>query len=75
MHTHVTVPISSAGHKHWKMVFAPIEKDAHMNFRRLSKAVAAALLAVGIVTAGVAPATAAPRHSSTNLQDTGWGFK
>ena len=46
-----------------------------MNFRRISKAVAAAVLAVGIVSAGVAPATAAPKHSATVTHDTGWGFK
>ena len=46
-----------------------------MNFRRFSKAIAAALLAVGLVTAGVAPATAAPRHAPSSQTDTGWGFK
>ena len=45
-----------------------------MNFRRFSKAVAAVLLAAGLVTAGVAPATAAP-HAPSSQQDTGWGFK
>ena len=45
-----------------------------MNFRRFSKAVAAVLLAAGLVTAGVAPATARPpRHASSSLHDTGWG--
>ena len=46
-----------------------------MNFRRFSKAIAAALLAVGLVSAGVAPATAAPRHAPSGQTDTGWGFK
>ena len=46
-----------------------------MNFRRISKAVAAALLAVGLVTAGVAPATAATKHAPSSQTDTGWGFK
>jgi Spy/CpxP family protein refolding chaperone len=47
-----------------------------MNFRRISKAVAAALLAVGLITAGVAPATAATtRHAPSSQTDTGWGFK
>ena len=47
-----------------------------MNFRRFSKALAAALLATGLVTAAVAPATAAPKHTSstTSQRDTGWGF-
>ena len=46
-----------------------------MNFRRLSQAIAAALLAVGLISTGVAPATAAPKHAASSQQDTGWGFK
>ena len=47
-----------------------------MNFRRFSKAVAAVVLAAGLVTAGVAPATASPtttRHATYSQHDTGWG--
>ncbi len=47
-----------------------------MNFRRFSKALAAVVLATGLVTAGVAPAaTAAPKHAPSSQTDTGWGFK
>ena len=46
-----------------------------MNVRRISKAVAAALIAVGLLTAGVAPATAASSHGAVSTSDTGWGFK
>ncbi len=44
-----------------------------MNFRRIAKPVAALLLAVGLVTAGVAaPAEAGPTRTAS---DTGWGRK
>jgi hypothetical protein len=49
-----------------------------MKLRRILQPVAAALLAVGLVTAGVSPADAAPRTGSTSgysTNDTGWGFK
>jgi hypothetical protein len=49
-----------------------------MNLRRISTPITALLLAVGIVSVGVAPADAAagPRTGShTKPGDTGWGFK
>ncbi len=49
-----------------------------MDFRRFSKPFVAAILAVGLLTVGVAPADAAvtkgrPPTQSTN--DTGWGIR
>jgi hypothetical protein len=49
-----------------------------MDFRRFFKPVVAAILAVGLLTIGVAPADAAvtkgrPPTQSTN--DTGWGIR
>lgn len=45
-----------------------------MNLRPVLKPVAAALLVVGLLTAGVAPVQAAttPTHTTN---DTGWGYK
>ena len=48
-----------------------------MKSRRLLKPFAAAILAVGLVTLGVAPADAAgtPKAPISTTNDTGWGFK
>ena len=48
-----------------------------MNLRRVLKPLAAAILAVGLVTVGVAPADAAlaRKAPTTHSFDTGWGFK
>ena len=46
-----------------------------MNLSRIAKPVAAALLALGVVTVGVAPAQAAAPQSQSSvsqLQDTAW---
>lgn len=43
-----------------------------MNLSRIAKPLAAALLALGVVTAGVAPVQAAAPQSSVKLQDTAW---
>ena len=55
---------------------APREKDYSMNFRRISKSVAAAILAVTMLSVGVAaPADASTGKAPTNQsqRDTGWG--
>ncbi|MEO7352491.1 MAG: hypothetical protein ABIW17_11385 [Marmoricola sp.] len=46
-----------------------------MNLRHIFKPVAAAILAVGLLSFGVAPADAAPLHKATTMHtcDTGWG--
>jgi hypothetical protein len=68
--------LSSAGTDHARWFLPRLRRMPTMNFRRISKAVAAALLAVGLITAGVAPATAATtRHAPSSQTDTGWGFK
>jgi hypothetical protein len=46
-----------------------------MNLRNIVKPIAAVLLTVGIVTAGVAPADAASSTPTHSTNDTGWGFK
>ena len=46
-----------------------------MNFRRISKAVAAAPARRWTRHRRCRPATAAPRHAASSQQDTGWGFK
>ena len=47
-----------------------------MNLHRLAKPVSAILLAVGLLTIGVAPADAGVvRPPTQHTNDTGWGFK
>lgn len=48
-----------------------------MNLRNVLKPLAAAILALGLTTAVVSPADAAPVHRTSNVRplDTGWGFK
>jgi hypothetical protein len=46
-----------------------------MNLRRLAKPVSAILLAVGLLTIGVAPADAGVARPTQHTNDTGWGFK
>jgi len=46
-----------------------------MNLHHIFKPVAAAILAVALVSFGVAPTDAAPPHkaATTHTNDTGWG--
>ena len=48
-----------------------------MNLRRIFKPLAAAILAVGLVTAACRPGgrRAAPQRPTKHTYDTGWGFK
>ena len=54
----------------------PRERIYSMNSRKFSKSVAAAILAVSMVTIGAAPADAGTKDKAPTVQtkrDTGWG--
>jgi hypothetical protein len=57
------------------MYLPRVEKDYSMNLRRFAKPVSAILLAVGLLTMGVAPADAGVARPAMHTNDTGWGFK
>ena len=77
MHTHEATGPVPDGSREGTILHAYVRRMCSMNSRRLLKPIVAAILSVGLLTLGVAPADAATKPSAPTLSknDTGWGIR